>query len=239
MDKLTVCWLSGGVSSFVAGYLMKEEIDRFIYCHIDDQHSDTLRFIKDCEAALAKPVTILQSPYKSVGNVIRTFQFVNSRYGARCTGILKRRLRKEFEQANKEVGLTYVWGFDCTEKNRIERTISENQKQNHRFPLFERNISKEDAHGVLKMLGIKRPTMYDLGYRNNNCIGCVKGGMGYWNRIRVDFPEVFAERAKQERDIGYSCINGIFLDELDPSAGQLENEILEDCGIMCQIAVRG
>ena len=36
-----------------------------------------------------------------------------------------------------------------------------------------------------------RPLMYDLGYPNNNCIGCVKGGMGYWNHIRKDFPEVF------------------------------------------------
>ncbi len=37
--------------------------------------------------------------------------------------------------------------------------------------------------------------MYDLGYPNNNCIGCVKGGMGYWNKIRKDFPEVFQKRA--------------------------------------------
>ena len=47
--------------------------------------------------------------------------------------------------------------------------------------------------------------MYDMGYPNNNCIGCVKGGMGYWNHIRKDFPEVFDSRAKLEReDFGYS-----------------------------------
>ena len=33
-----------------------------------------------------------------------------------------------------------------------------------------------------------------MGYNNNNCIGCIKGGMGYWNKIRVDFPEVFEKR---------------------------------------------
>lgn len=59
--------------------------------------------------------------------------------------------------------------------------------------------------------------MYDLGYPNNNCVGCVKGGMGYWNKIRVDFPEVFERRARQEREIGHSCIKGVFLDELDPN----------------------
>lgn len=78
--------------------------------------------------------------------------------------------------------------------------------------------------------------MYDMGYNNNNCIGCVKGGMGYWNKIRKDFPEVFAARAKLERDIGHSCINGVFLDELDPNRGRMSKEIMQDCGIMCYLA---
>ena len=77
--------------------------------------------------------------------------------------------------------------------------------------------------------------MYEIGYRNNNCIGCVKGGMGYWNRIRKDFPEVFEARAKLEREIGASCIKGVFLDELDPDRGKLEEEVMEDCNIICQI----
>ena len=80
--------------------------------------------------------------------------------------------------------------------------------------------------------------MYDLGYPNNNCIGCVKGGMGYWNKIRVDFPEVFAQRAKQERAIGHSCIKGIFLDELEPNRGRMNLEVMEDCSIACQVLVR-
>ena len=77
--------------------------------------------------------------------------------------------------------------------------------------------------------------MYDMGYRNNNCVGCIRGGMGYWNKIRVDFPEVFARRAKQEREIGHSCINGVFLDELDPTRGNINDEVMEDCTIAGQL----
>ena len=77
--------------------------------------------------------------------------------------------------------------------------------------------------------------MYDLGYRNNNCIGCVKGGMGYWNKIRIDFPEVFKQRAEEERKVGHTCIKGIYLDELPPDAGRIEDEVMEDCSIMCQL----
>jgi len=100
-------------------------------------------------------------------------------------------------------------------------------------------VTKEDAHGICARLGIKRPEMYDMGYRNNNCIGCVKGGMGYWNKIRRDFQEVFRERAAIEREIGFAILkdqNGpVFLDELDPNRGRIEDEITMDCGIMCEI----
>ena len=129
----------------------------------------------------------------------------------------------------------YVWGMDAAEKNRaarLERTLTDYE---HEFPLIEYNLTKEEAHGIADKLGLKRPIMYDMGYRNNNCVGCIRGGMGYWNKIRVDFPEVFARRAKQEREIGHSCINGVFLDELDPTRGNINDEVMEDCTIACQL----
>ena len=107
---------------------------------------------------------------------------------------------------------------------------------NHEFPLIDKSLSKQDVHGLFtRMFGFARPYMYDLGYSHNNCIGCVKGGMGYWNRIRKDFPEVFEARAKLERDIGHSCINGIFLDELEPDRGNMNMEIFPECSIMCYL----
>lgn len=40
-----------------------------------------------------------------------------------------------------------------------------------------------------------------------NCIGCLKAaGAGYWNKIRVDFPEVFERRAKQEEMINVALV---------------------------------
>ena len=75
--------------------------------------------------------------------------------------------------------------------------------------------------------------MYDLGYPNNNCIGCVKGGMGYWNRIRRDFPEVFERMAGIEREIGHSCINGVYLDELEPNRGNMNTEVFPECSFAC------
>lgn len=235
MSKKEVCWFSGGVSSFIAAYLRKDTIDEIFYIDINDQHEDTIRFLHDCEKALGKEIKILKSEHESVNNVIKKFRFINSPYGAKCTQVLKKKVRQDWEK--EQAGeMVYIWGYDSTEQHRADRLKETMPEYEHIFPLLDDNLSKEEVHGMLQRLEIKRPAMYEMGYRNNNCIGYVKGGMGYWNKIRRDFPEVFAERAKLEREIGRSCIKGVFLDELDPNRGRIEDEVMEECGIMCEIA---
>jgi hypothetical protein len=231
---LTVSYFSAGVSSAVATKLAIKEIDRIMYTHIDDQHPDSMRFVKDCEAWFGKPVEIWQSPLKSVDGACRYARFIASPKGAACTKRLKRLLRKQFEYEN-EGRMRIIWGLDCSKKERKRAwDITQNMPYHqHWFPLIDDKITKSKAHRILKASGIKRPTMYDLGYHNNNCIGCVKGGMGYWNHIRVDFPEVFASRAKLERDIGHSICD-VYLDELDPERGRHAPPIVEDCGLFCE-----
>lgn len=235
MKKMKVCWLSAGVSSFIAGYIAKD-VDKYIYIDIDNQHPDSLRFIKDCEKVLGQKIEILKSEYCSVENVIIKQKLINTPYGAPCTRILKKLVRQKWEQEHR-YDLTYVWGFDCNEKDRASRLVNTMFEFNHEFPLIDNNISKQEAHGILEKIGIKRPAMYDLGYNNNNCIGCVKGGMGYWNKIRKDFPEVFERRAKLERELGCTTITGIYLDELEPNRGRFSKEIMPECGIACEMQV--
>lgn len=233
---MKVCWFSAGVSSFVAALLSKP--DRVVYIDIDDQHSDSMRFVRDCEEKLGREIEILKSPYGSVENVIRANGFIRQAKSAcKCTDYLKKRLRKEWESKQTEP-ITHVWGFDVTERGRAENICAAMPRADHEFPLIDAMLTKADAHGICALRGIKRPAMYDLGYSNNNCVGCVKGGMGYWNKIRVDFPEVFKARALMEREIGHSCINGIYLDELDPHAGRMSDEILPECGIFCELATQ-
>ena len=93
---MKVVWLSAGVSSFIAGYLVKDTVDEWIYIDIDNQHPDSMRFIKDCEKVLGKRITILKSDeFNSVQEVIRKFRCINTPYGAPCTGMLKKKVRKK------------------------------------------------------------------------------------------------------------------------------------------------
>ena len=234
--------MSAGASSFIAGYLAGD-VDEWIYIDIEDQHRDSIRFVHDCEKVIGKEINILKSSqYKNVEDCVRMFGgFRNARNGfAPCTNWLKKRVRKEWEYEHRRDTITYVWGFDANEKHRAERLQESMYSFEHEFPLIDRGLCKEDVHELLRRLGIKRPIMYDLGYPNNNCVGCVKGGMGYWNRIRKDFPEVFERRAKLEREVGYTMLkdkNGpIYLDELDPDRGNMNMEIMPECGISCYLA---
>lgn len=234
---MVVSWFSAGVSSAVATKLVVDEIDKIIYIHIDDQHPDTMRFVKDCERWFGKKIDILQSEYKNVANACRAggSQWINGVHGANCTRWLKKRVRKEWEISFLGYELKYIWGMDYYEQDRADRIKENMTNQRHIFPLIDRKLSKKQAHEIMTASGVKRPIMYDMGYHNNNCVGCVKGGMGYWNKIRIDFPEVFSARAKLEREIGGTCINGVYLDELEPERGRQEGPIVADCGILCEL----
>lgn len=243
-QRLKVCWFSAGISSFIGGYLA-DDVDEWIYIDIADQHEDSKRFIYDCEKAIGKKIQVLKSnQYACVEDCVRAFGGFRNPYNgfAPCTNWLKKRIRKQWENEHHEYELVYVWGFDLKERARAERTASENPQAEHEFPLIDKNLSKEGVHGLFKrMFSFPRPKMYEMGYPNNNCVGCIKGGFGYWNRIRVDFPEVFQQRAALERAVGHSILKDykgspVYLDELDPCRGNMDTEIFPECNIMCQLA---
>src|SRR5262249_8611775 len=105
-----------------------------------------------------------------------------------------------------------------------------------RFPLIEHELRKSDCLELLTRAGLELPAMYRLGYNNNNCVGCVKGGAGYWNKIRRDFPATFARMATLERELGATVIRvdgeRVSLDELDPNAGR-HDEPAPACSLFC------
>lgn len=177
----------------------------------------------------------LQHPkYRTVDDVIEGERYINGPRGAKCTQQLKLKQRKHFQRD----GDIHVYGFDSSETDRAFEFKQRNPDLTVRTPLIERDLTKADCLALLKGQGIELPEMYRLGYRNNNCIGCVKGAMGYWNKIRVDFPQVFDRRAEQERGLGRSSITGVFLDELEQGRGRYSSEPDISCSGVCVDAQR-
>jgi 3'-phosphoadenosine 5'-phosphosulfate sulfotransferase (PAPS reductase)/FAD synthetase len=236
---MVVSWFSAGVSSAVATKLaIKKYINvKIIYTHIDDQHPDSMRFLKDCEKWFNQKIEILQSRLKTVNDACLKSSFIKSAFGASCTRLLKRRVRKEWEYKNPGKHV-YVWGMDFNETKREERIKLSMPNYNHYFPLIERKLTKKEAHGIIEKEGIKRPEMYNLGYPNNNCIGCLKGGMGYWNKIKIDFPEVFKKRCELEEKINGRIFKDFLLKDLPKNRGREQKIIIPECGIFCEMERR-
>ena len=240
-----VCWFSCGAASAVATKRFRDLAPAHFEiviarCVLDNEHEDNARFAQECEQWFGQPILNLRSTeFKDCWDVWTRERYLSGIYGAPCTRALKKAVRWDFER--EWLPDYQVFGFTADEHDRADRFRQNNPDVRLLCPLIECGLSKQDCLDTLADAGIGIPAMYRLGYVNNNCIGCVKGGTGYWNKIRVDFPAVFERMAKLERVIGATvCKLGakgrprVYLDELDPKAGRRQKPLDMDCGLLCE-----
>jgi len=235
--KHTISWWSAGVTSAIATKIALEKYDNVIiaFCETNQHHPDNDRFKADCEKWYGQDIIVLNNKkYKSVEEVLK-LGYINGPSGASCTRYLKKDVRIAFEKIVDYSGQVFGFEYEPKQIKRAERFITQYPASLALFPLIEEKINKKQSMEMLLKAGIELPAMYRLGYSNNNCYGCVKGGMGYWNKVRVDFPDVFKRTAELERLAKHSCIKGVFLDELRPDQGRHDTLELPECGIYCEV----
>lgn len=235
-ENTIIAWFSCGITSAVATKLALRQYDdvRIIFIETGQEHPDSMRFLRDCENWFSHPIEVYRNEkYSSVFDVIEKTHYINGAAGARCTLELKKKVRYRIEDDMK-IWKAQVLGFDENERNRALRFSEQYPKALAVFPLIEHGLSKQDCMALVSKAGIKLPKMYRLGFLNNNCIGCVKGGRGYWARIREIFPDYFSKMAKLEKLIGHSCIRDCFLDDL-PKDARKQPPIVPSCSIYCDI----
>ena len=235
-------WFSCGAASAVAAKLSVEKYPdcEVLYCDtLAYEHPDNMRFLNDVSAWVEKDIKMLKSAkYKDIFDVFRKTGWLVGPGGARCTTELKKNVRKAYAKP----GDINIFGLTSDEGHRIERFEDQNPEISSEWILQDNGVNKADCYKKLQEAGIQLPAMYVLGYNNNNCIGCVKGASGYWNKIRVDFPEAFDSMARLEREFnvainktyaGDGKRKRVFLDELDPTAGRSVPMPDIECGVMC------
>jgi hypothetical protein len=241
MSRVLV-WFSCGAASAVAA---REAVRLYpdcevLYCDtLAYEHPDNRRFLNDVSAWIGKEVTILSSEkYKDIFDVFDKTGWLVGAGGARCTTELKKNVRKAYQRDDD----LHIFGLTSDEQGRIDRFEDQNPELEVEWVLDTGGITKNDCYRILQEAGIELPEMYKLGYNNNNCIGCVKGGQGYWNKIRIDFPEAFDRMAIQERKMNAAICKSyagdgkrkrVFLDELDPTAGRDIPMPDIECGVIC------
>lgn len=205
MSGRIVCQFSCGAASAVATKLALAQYGatrdvQIVNAFLAEEHPDNRRFLGDCEKWFGRPITQLRDE-KHGGSALQVFRserFMKGARGAPCTRTLKRELLDSWKQP----GDVMVLGFTAEEVDRLMDFRERNPDRPVLAPLIERGLGKADCKAMVQRAGIELPMMYRLGYANANCIGCVKGGEGYFRAIREDFPEQFEALARVQDEIG-------------------------------------
>lgn len=241
-----VCQFSCGAASAVATKLILAEYPAYrveiINAFIVEEHPDNRRFLADCETWFGRKVTVLRNDKfnASTDEVWRRERFMVSRFGAPCSRALKRHVMDEWKRPDDIV----VLGYTAEEQDRYDSWIDANNRK-CLAPLIERGLTKADCLAIVQRAGIELPMMYRLGYHNANCIGCPKGGAGYWNKIRRDFPERYEAVAKIQDMLGpgsWFLQNSqrdarVSLRDLDPTQGT-HADLDFSCSFFCEMATQ-
>lgn len=242
-----VSWFSYGAASAVATKLeLVNGPVTIVNCEVIEEHPDNKRFRKDCEEWFGQKIIVLgNNEYnRSIDEVFRRRQYLAGRQGAPCTMLLKKEVRQQFEKPND----IQVFGYTVEEQARVDRFIDNNNDVDIRTPLIDRGLTKLDCLAMIENAGIELPAMYKLGYKNNNCMGCVKAeSPAYWKKIKIDFPERFEIMRKFEIMTGAkickATINGVpdtrfTLDNLPAHIKPMDDTLDIQCGIFCDLAER-
>lgn len=251
LNSRIVCQFSCGAASAVATKLALAQYGErcvIINAYIEEEHPDNRRFGADCEVWFGQPIVQLRD-IKYDASAIKVFEtvgFIKGPRGASCTTRIKRGLLDKW----KEHGDIMVLGFTAEEQERADDFRERQPDKAVLFPLIERGLTKEDCKAMVERAGIKLPEMYLLGYDNANCIGCVKGGLGYFRAVREDFPVQFERLAQAEDKV--AALHGENSYILRHRSGALKGqrfplrelpvgkshrgEALPSCGLFCESA---
>jgi 3'-phosphoadenosine 5'-phosphosulfate sulfotransferase (PAPS reductase)/FAD synthetase len=238
-------WFSRGAASAVAAKLTvdifgaSEEV-RIVTNPVIEEPEDNLRFQDDVEKWLGVQIETALNPKYPNASAVEVWndrKYMAGIAGAPCTSELKKVARQHWENINAPDW--HVLGFTAEETKRHKR-FTMGERSNVLPMLIWWGYTKQDCHNILRNAGIKGPSIYQKGFPNANCIGCVKAqSPTYWNLVRREYPQIFDARAEQSRRIGCKLVKHkgkrLYLDELDPNArGRSLKGLDFECGSFCE-----
>lgn len=236
-------WFSCGAASAAALKLTVDKYGAENVCAVNnpvvEEHHDNTRFAEDVAEWAGVDIQYATNPQYPLASVVDVFERrkgMSFPHGAPCTVELKKRARQAWEKENPVDW--HVLGFTYEERARHDRFVT-TERENVLPILIDARMTKNDCADMIRSAGLRLPEIYSRGFPNAKCIGCVKAtSPTYWNLVRREFPEEFAQRAEQSRRLGARLVRvkneRIFLDDLDPLAKGRPLKVLPDCGLFCE-----
>lgn len=239
-EPRVLAWFSCGAASAVAAWLAilkygKERVHVVTCDTRAGEHEDNERFYLDVEKWLGVKIENLTNPkYRTVEEVFAKERYMSGIGGARCTTELKKKPRLAYQLPDD----IHIFGYTSDEPKRLRDFRFNNLELTLDNVLADQGITKAATLAIITEIArIALPASYGQGFDHANCKGCVKSeSPAYWNRTRKYFPEVFAHRAAQSRELGAKLVRvkrvRMFLDELPPDEMEELDEDLS-CGVAC------
>lgn len=191
--------LSGGVASAVAADRTIERYGResvtLWMADTNWEDEDLWRFVYECLDRWCGELVIYRDGRTPL-EVAEDHKIIPNSHIAPCSFELK---VKPFTQFLKDFPkpVTVLLGMDWKETHRMaapKRNYEAIEGVTVDYPLEWKPIEYRPYQDVVREWGIEPPRLYALGAPHNNCgLRCVKQGMREWQRLKVHFPERFAE----------------------------------------------
>lgn len=240
-----VSQFSCGAASAVATKLILGQYSRdrvsILNAYLVEEHEDNQRFMEDCERWFDHPIIRLRDEKygASAVEVWTRERFLVGHGHAKCSKSLKRDVLDAFKRPDDVM----VLGYTSEEYERFNRFVDANNGVKVIAPLIDARLGKADCLAIVEQAGIELPMMYRLGFNNNNCKGCPKGGEGYWNKTRQVFPDVFQNMVRIQEILGPGSYffrnrktgDRIGLKDLREDAGRHDEPEIE-CSMFCLMA---
>ena len=232
LDKAIVCFSGGHSSALTAIEAVRKYgkenvtlLNHNISSHVE--HKDIKRFKEDIANYLDIPITYANMPnFENMPPLEVCKKKATFSAGTQqtfCTYELKTRpFYNYLEKTPKSPDIHVLYGFDANEPDRISRRTDIIRAMGYtaEFPLADlgsRTIEKVED------IGINRPTTYRI-YKHANCIGCLKAGRQHWYCVYCLRPDIWEEAKQAEKQIGFSIIKGVYLEELEPKFKEMREE---------------
>lgn len=235
------CGAASAIATRMARAQHKDAEFHILNAFIKEEDEDNRRFLADCETWIGQRAVVLRDEKygASADEVWRRKQYMKGMHGAPCSGALKRAVLDTFKRPDDLL----VFGFTAEEQDRFEDFVERNPQLRCSAPLVEAGVGKSDCLAMVRRAGIELPLAYRQGFQNANCVGCPKGGEGYWNHVRKVHPIVFQKRLERQESIGPGAYffrdratgERFGLKDLDPKAGR-HDEPLPACSFFCEMA---
>lgn len=222
MPHRIVVGYSGGVTSawclsWALNHYQRSEVVA-LFSDTKKEDEDTYRYLAQMADRLGIAITE-RSDGRSVEEVEDDENALANNRMAFCSRILKTEPRDRYFDELRAAGvtdITLVLGYSKHEWERVQRGTMRAERGGYRvrFPLAETGVSKQACVDWSVALGVPVPRMYEWS-DHANCVGCRRGGKGYWLAVQANRPEVFEAAKAREAEFGHTFLKDMSLATLE------------------------